>query len=114
MASVFYKSQLGSVGTMTLNSGIRKILPDSKICDFEFEPCGYSMNSIEGAAISTIHVTPEDGFIYASFETVGYYPKDVASNQLISPLLCMRKLQELCLRTSVFKYERIQLRRDRP
>ena len=30
------------------------------------------MNSLEGDAISTIHVTPEDGFSYASFEAVGY------------------------------------------
>jgi hypothetical protein len=31
-----------------------------KICGFVFDPCGYSINAIEGAAISTIHVTPED------------------------------------------------------
>lgn len=43
---------------MTINSGIRKIRSDSDICDFEFDPCGYSMNAIEGSAISTIHVTP--------------------------------------------------------
>ncbi|GFZ18985.1 hypothetical protein Acr_27g0007240 [Actinidia rufa] len=29
-----------------------QILPDSEICDFEFDPCGYSMNAIEGSAIS--------------------------------------------------------------
>ena len=68
-ASVFYKNESSS---MTDTSGIRKILPQSQICDFEFEPCGYSMNSLEGDAISTIHVTPEDGFSYASFEAVGY------------------------------------------
>lgn len=87
MASVFYKVQSGSAGTMTINSGIRKILPDSKICDFEFEPCGYSMNSVEGAAVSTIHVTPEDGFSYASFETVGYDPKEVNLKQLVERVL---------------------------
>lgn len=87
MASVFYKTQSGSAGAMTVNSGIRKILPDSKICDFEFDPCGYSMNSLEGAAISTIHVTPEDGFSYASFETVGYDPNDVNLNQLVERVL---------------------------
>ena len=51
---------------MTDNSGIRKILPNSEICDFDFEPCGYSMNSVEVAAVSTIHITPEDGFSYAA------------------------------------------------
>ncbi|XP_027359887.1 S-adenosylmethionine decarboxylase proenzyme-like [Abrus precatorius] len=69
---VFFKEQSDSAAQMTVNSGIRKILPDSQICDFDFDPCGYSMNSVEGAAVSTIHVTPEDGFSYASFETVGY------------------------------------------
>jgi S-adenosylmethionine decarboxylase len=71
-ASVFFKENVSSAAAMTEESGIRKILPDSTICDFEFDPCGYSMNSIEGGAISTIHVTPEDGFSYASFEAVGY------------------------------------------
>ncbi|XP_044487974.1 S-adenosylmethionine decarboxylase proenzyme [Mangifera indica] len=86
-ASVFYQTQSGSVGTMTINSGIRKILPYSKICDFEFDPCGYSMNSIEGAAVSTIHVTPEDGFSYASFETVGYNLKEVNLGELVERVL---------------------------
>ncbi|MBA0764853.1 hypothetical protein Gotri_014137, partial [Gossypium trilobum] len=41
------------------------------ICDFVFDPCGYSMNGVDGDRYSTIHVTPEDGFSYASFEYVG-------------------------------------------
>ncbi|KAA8529245.1 hypothetical protein F0562_033956 [Nyssa sinensis] len=86
-SSVFYKSQSGSAAVMTNNSGIRKILPHSKVCDFEFDPCGYSMNAIEGAAISTIHVTPEDGFSYASFEAVGYDPKVVNLDQLVQRVL---------------------------
>ncbi|MCD7450193.1 S-adenosylmethionine decarboxylase proenzyme [Datura stramonium] len=80
-ASVFYKTESSSAAEMTNRSGIRKILPDSDICDFEFDPCGYSMNSIEGEALSTIHVTPEDGFSYASFEAVGY---DLNSSSLRS------------------------------
>ncbi|KAL8471897.1 hypothetical protein ACS0TY_029219 [Phlomoides rotata] len=71
-ASVFFKNQSSSATVMTKASGIRNILPDSEICDFDFDPCGYSMNAIEGGSISTIHVTPEDGFSYASFECVGY------------------------------------------
>lgn len=71
-ANVFFKTQTNSAASMTEVSGIRNILPKSQICDFEFDPCGYSMNAIEENAISTIHVTPEDGFSYASFEAVGY------------------------------------------
>ncbi|PIN25918.1 S-adenosylmethionine decarboxylase [Handroanthus impetiginosus] len=86
-ASVFYKKEYSSAMLMTKNSGIRNILPESHICDFEFEPCGYSMNSIEGAALSTIHVTPEDGFSYASFEAAGYDLKHVNLGLLIGRVL---------------------------
>ena len=96
-ASVFYKAKSSSAALMTINSGIRKILPASEICDFEFEPCGYSMNSIEGAAISTIHVTPEDGFSYASFETVGYDLKDVNFNQLVERVLACFQPREFSI-----------------
>ncbi|KAJ4960731.1 hypothetical protein NE237_020641 [Protea cynaroides] len=87
LASVFYKTQASSAAEMTKISGIRNILPHSEISDFEFDPCGYSMNSIEGAAISTIHVTPEDGFSYASFETVGYDLNAVNLEQLVGRVL---------------------------
>jgi S-adenosylmethionine decarboxylase len=86
-AGVFYKTETSSAGCMTNDSGIRKILPNSKICDFEFEPCGYSMNSVEGPAISTIHITPEDGFSYASFEAVGYDLRTVNLKQLVERVL---------------------------
>ncbi|KAK9277735.1 hypothetical protein L1049_007282 [Liquidambar formosana] len=45
------------------------------------------MNAVEEAAISTIHVTPEDGFSYASFEAVGYDLKDVNLSQLVRRVL---------------------------
>ncbi|CAJ2636174.1 unnamed protein product [Trifolium pratense] len=86
-ASVFYKEQSSSAALMTANSGIRNILPDSQICDFDFEPCGYSMNSVEGAAVSTIHITPEDGFSYASFETCGYNLERMNQKQLVERVL---------------------------
>ncbi|CAA6670083.1 unnamed protein product [Spirodela intermedia] len=73
LASVFFPSEEG----MTDAAGIRSILPGAEICDFEFDPCGYSMNAVEGAAISTIHVTPEEGFSYASFEATGYDLEEV-------------------------------------
>ncbi|KAL9325142.1 hypothetical protein ACSQ67_005787 [Phaseolus vulgaris] len=86
-AQIFYKEQSASAAIMTVNSGIRKILPNSDICDFDFEPCGYSMNSVEGDAVSTIHITPEDGFSYASFETVGYDFKVLNLNALVDRVL---------------------------
>ncbi|KZV39430.1 S-adenosylmethionine decarboxylase proenzyme [Dorcoceras hygrometricum] len=86
-ASVFYKKESSSATLMTHESRIRNILPESDICDFEFEPCGYSMNSIEEAAVSTIHVTPEDGFSYASFEAAGYDFKAVNLGLLIGRVL---------------------------
>nr|QHI08408.1 S-adenosylmethionine decarboxylase proenzyme [Acer palmatum] len=86
-ASVFFKTPGSSAAIMTEDSGIRKILPNSEICDFEFDPCGYSMNSIEGEAISTIHVTPEDGFSYASFEAMGYDFEDVNLVPLLERVL---------------------------
>lgn len=96
-ASVFYKNQSISAAAMTNNSCIRKILPKSYICDFEFDPCGYSMNAIEGAAVSTIHVTPEDGFSYASFETVGYDPKSVNLSQLVDKVLACFQPKEFSI-----------------
>ncbi|CAN6450120.1 unnamed protein product [Victoria cruziana] len=79
-ASVFFKNTEVSGKSMTDASGIANILPEFEINDFEFEPCGYSMNSIHGNALSTIHVTPEDGFSYASFEFVDVVDSTKALN----------------------------------
>ncbi|KAK7338800.1 hypothetical protein VNO77_19432 [Canavalia gladiata] len=46
-----------------------------------------SKNSVERAAVSTIHVTPEDGFSYASFETLGYDLKAMNLNELVERVL---------------------------
>ncbi|KAJ7980169.1 S-adenosylmethionine decarboxylase proenzyme [Quillaja saponaria] len=62
---------------MTELTGICDINPEALICDFAFDPCGYSMNGIDGHRYSTIHVTPEDGFSYASFECTGSFEDDV-------------------------------------
>ncbi|KAL8026210.1 hypothetical protein ABFX02_14G012900 [Erythranthe guttata] len=56
---------------MTRVTGIRDINKNAIICDYAFDPCGYSMNGLDGARYSTVHVTPEDGFSYASFESSG-------------------------------------------
>ncbi|KAK1408119.1 hypothetical protein QVD17_39753 [Tagetes erecta] len=63
---------------MTGKTGINRINPNAQICDFAFDPCGYSMNGLDGDRYSTIHVTPEDGFSYASFECLGSDHIDMA------------------------------------
>lgn len=54
---------------MTLQSGILDALPGVVIDDWAFEPCGYSMNGLREGFYYTVHVTPEPGFSYSSFET---------------------------------------------
>ncbi|KAI3462833.1 hypothetical protein Pfo_019496 [Paulownia fortunei] len=106
-ASVFFNTQSSSAAVMTEVSGIRKILPESEICDFDFDPCGYSMNAVEGSAISTIHVTPEDGFSYASFEAVGYDFKQVDLTPILERVLaCFQPAKfSVALHTSVAEKE---------
>lgn len=54
---------------------------------FSFSPCGFSSNSIsrDSDYYYTLHITPEDGWSYASFET--NYPFDSNSNSIIKVLL---------------------------
>jgi len=49
--------------------GIDSLIEGSIVDDFVFEPCGYSMNAMNGESYYTIHVTPEPECSYASFET---------------------------------------------
>lgn len=66
----------------TEKSGIHELGAGSMIDARAFEPCGYSMNAILFHSYSTIHITPESGSSYASFETnqkVGSY-KALISN----------------------------------
>ncbi|GAX81517.1 hypothetical protein CEUSTIGMA_g8945.t1 [Chlamydomonas eustigma] len=61
----------------TKDSGIFALKPNAIIDDYVFEPCGYSMNGIDGSGLMTIHITPEPGFSYASLELSGF-ESDVA------------------------------------
>ncbi|KAJ7286735.1 hypothetical protein O6H91_02G084900 [Diphasiastrum complanatum] len=91
LASQFFKVNNGSAEEMTKVSGIGNLLPHSRICDFAFDPCGYSMNGIEDGAHSTIHITPEDGFSYASFEVMGYSPETIDLEILVDRVLACFK-----------------------
>jgi ornithine decarboxylase len=88
-AASFYRHQHSFVSTKhtTDVSGIASLLDQEDIDDYVFEPCGYSMNGIvskDSDAFSTIHITPEDGFSYASFELCGYDVTDVDVDSLVT------------------------------
>lgn len=53
----------------TVKSGISSLCPGAIFDPCAFEPCGYSMNAILFRSYSTIHITPESGSSYCSFET---------------------------------------------
>ena len=64
------KQQLkGAEHRVSTETGIADIYPGSKVDDYVFDPCGYSLNGLVGPYYYTIHVTPEDICSYASFET---------------------------------------------
>jgi len=56
---------------VTARTGIGSIFPGADIDEFLFFPCGYSMNGLlttPGGGFFTIHVTPEPGCDFVSFE----------------------------------------------
>ncbi|CAI5703935.1 hypothetical protein KXD40_002501 [Peronospora effusa] len=71
VAKQFFKNNDSTMTSrrMTIESGIRDLVPGALIDDFAFDPCGYSMNGILFDAYYTIHITPESGCSYVSFET---------------------------------------------
>lgn len=67
VAAQFYKKD--STGDKDKFPGIADLIEDSETDEFNFTPCGYSMNGLSKSAYYTIHVTPEPICSYASFET---------------------------------------------
>mmetsp|Transcript_15854 Transcript_15854/g.18421 ORF Transcript_15854/g.18421 Transcript_15854/m.18421 type:complete len:468 (-) Transcript_15854:134-1537(-) len=53
----------------TKAAGIDALCPGAMFDPRAFEPCGYSMNAILYKSYCTMHITPEEGSSYASFET---------------------------------------------
>lgn len=65
----FFKKDDVNAKETTKKSGISDLLKDSIIDEFQFDPCGYSMNGLKDEFYSTIHITPEDHCSYVSYET---------------------------------------------
>ncbi|EFH67667.1 hypothetical protein ARALYDRAFT_314242 [Arabidopsis lyrata subsp. lyrata] len=103
-ASIFEEKTSPTSEKMTEASGIGLIFPEAKLSTFAFSPCGYSMNSVEGKAISTIHVVPEEAWSFASFECCGYEFKDDESLQQVvaRALACFKpKMFTLAIRSNL-------------
>jgi len=66
-AAKFYKRE--DQGDKDKFDGIVDLVPNSVTDEFNFSPCGYSMNGLAKQSFYTIHVTPEPHCSYASFET---------------------------------------------
>jgi S-adenosylmethionine decarboxylase len=81
-AKQFYKKEGTAVDAKF--PGIIDLIPGSDTDEYNFEPCGYSMNGLFENSLSTIHVTPEPQCSYASYETNLSLP---CYSQLISQVL---------------------------
>lgn len=105
-AAVFFKNSADgsctSAKEMTKLSGISEIIPEMEICDFEFDPCGYSMNGIFGPAASTIHVTPEEGFSYASYEAMNFNPSSLVYSDVIKRVLAGFSPSDFSVAVTIF------------
>jgi S-adenosylmethionine decarboxylase proenzyme len=72
-ARQFFRSEeFVSAAEVTKSSGIAALKPNALIDDYVFEPCGYSMNGIDGTGLITIHITPESHQSFASVEFSGF------------------------------------------
>ena len=69
VAGKFYKRACSDGMELTQTLGIHDHMPNAEIEVYLFDPCGYSLNGIDGDIYYTIHVTPQTECSYASFET---------------------------------------------
>ena len=85
----------------TKDSGLLGIKPEAIIDDYVFEPCGYSMNGIDGTGLMTIHITPEPGFSYASLEVSGHTEDVSCPNVLLARALAIFQPGKVSMALSV-------------
>ena len=94
LAALFYRN--------SSLSGVKEIMPEMDTCEHDFEPCGYSMNGVVGAALSSIHVAPEEEWSYASYEAAGFDPGLEDCGQLVDRVLRCFEPEEFSMAVTVF------------
>eukprot|EP00878_Enallax_costatus_P003200 GHUV01003401.1.p1 GENE.GHUV01003401.1~~GHUV01003401.1.p1 ORF type:complete len:351 (+),score=113.88 GHUV01003401.1:1075-2127(+) len=100
-ARAFFRDPTKTAAQVTSETGIRSLVPAADIDDYVFEPCGYSMNGILGGGFMTIHITPEDGFSYASVEISGFDPNGYCPADMVSRILAIFKPGKVSVSLSV-------------
>jgi len=65
----FFGQQRNVLEESCLRSFFPTDSPGLKIDDYNFEPCGYSLNALDEEYFWCIHITPELRYSYLSFET---------------------------------------------
>ena len=79
--SVWWQDQVGTAAAARKLSGLQKAMPHDGCCvvdEMLFAPCGYSMNCFDDLnAHSTVHVTPQEGCSFASYECAVLDPSTV-------------------------------------
>lgn len=66
-------------------TAIHKVIEGFVVDDHLFQPMGYSLNALKNTEYFTLHVTPEERFSYASFETNHHF--DDAGTQIVKRVL---------------------------
>lgn len=69
MEQFYRRADFTSHKDVTKSSGIMDLVPGAITDEYQFEPCGYSMNGLLNDSYFTIHITPEPHCSYVSFET---------------------------------------------
>jgi len=90
----FFSNGTNTGKEVTKSSGIYDLMPGYTHDEFLFQPCGYSVNGLKGDSYYTIHITPEAGFSYVSFETNEEKPK---YSKLIEKAVEIFKPGKFCL-----------------